>query len=146
MRYQQIAFSEVSYGMAVRVTAHNQSGHGTLIVEDRVIRVHVKHVPEHSSILGSTMPAKDVVESIELQGLDIPVDRRTFLGGYMLDKIERALPPLPTTPGSAVALCGRVAVLRILVNEPDGVWVWADTGEATGPVLGSADIIHEARR
>lgn len=120
---------------------------------DVEVGMHIRSRETYPS--GSTITYEGVIDGIHEQGNGWKV---AYLAGVPrinerdpgdVEKIElwQVLPPLPTTLGSVVLdRSGRTAVLRGEVDEPDGVWVWSDNGEPTGPVLGDVEIIHEARR
>ncbi len=141
MRYQEIGIENLKPGMNVRITSAFAHTAATEVYQGPVVRV-TRRTGGRGLIGGAPLP--DVVDGIVIPGEQFlalyPVTR------WHIIKVELALPPLPRTLGSVVLHpSGRTAVLRGQVDEPDGVWVWSDTGEETGPVLDSAEIIHAAR-
>lgn len=132
-RYQQMQAYDASHGQEVKVVLRNSTTHGTMTIEDKIVDIHARGEG-----------ARQVIDSIEFDGFVAGVSRP--LSGWMVESIERKLPPLPTKVGSAVLVDGRVAVLREDYDSQRREWIWARNA-MVGPSeaqLDRADILYEA--
>lgn len=140
-RYVKTTLETIGVGDTVRLTEHFPKG-STVTYEGVVKEIRRQFWTDPAT--GEEYAGRTAT----LRG--VPYEHPSFerIRAVEYVTVEKRLPDLPTTPGSVILVNGHAAVLRRVVDAPDGEWFYADSEVSTvGPSnLINAVVLHDAAK